>query len=184
MTVGTPGPFTGAAVSGSAVIFFKENCLHRVYGTQPSNFTVYVDNLRGVQQGCHKSAVRVNEYLYYKSVFDVCVYADSEVAGISAALGTESYKNAVAGVCGNRLYLSMEDQEGAWQLLVYDTAAGVWTREDGTHALGFASCLNGDLYAPGGAGSCMRCCPGNTTRISLWWAVTTRCMPRRRRMRK
>lgn len=155
VTVGTPGPFTGAAVSGSAVIFFKENCLHRVYGTQPSNFTVYVDNLRGVQQGCHKSAVRVNEYLYYKSVFDVCVYADSEVAGISAALGTESYKNAVAGVCGNRLYLSMEDQEGAWQLLVYNTAAGVWTREDGTHALGFASCLtetfmlraDGELYA-------------------------------------
>ena len=155
VTVGTPGPFTGAAVSGSAVIFFKENCLHRVYGTQPSNFTVYVDNLRGVQQGCHKSAVRVNEYLYYKSVFDVCVYADSEVAGISAALGTESYKNAVAGVCGNRLYLSMEGQEGAWQLLVYDTAAGVWTREDGTHALGFASCLtetfmlraDGELYA-------------------------------------
>lgn len=155
VTVGTPGPFTGAAVSGSAVIFFKENCLHRVYGTQPSNFTVYVDNLRGVQQGCHKSAVRVNEYLYYKSVFDVCVYADSEVAGISAALGTESYKNAVAGVCGNRLYLSMEDQEGTWQLLVYDTAAGVWTREDGTHALGFASCLtetfmlraDGELYA-------------------------------------
>lgn len=155
VTVGTPGPFTGAAVSGSAVIFFKENCLHRVYGTQPSNFTVYVDNLRGVQQGCHKSAVRVNEYLYYKSVFDICVYADSEVAGISAALGTESYKNAVAGVCGSRLYLSMEDQEGAWQLLVYDTAAGVWTREDGTHALGFASCLtetfmlraDGELYA-------------------------------------
>lgn len=155
VTVGTPGPFTGAAVSGSAVIFFKENCLHRVYGTQPSNFTVYVDNLRGVQQGCHKSAVRVNEYLYYKSVFDVCVYADSEVSGISAALGTESYKNAVAGVCGNRLYLSMEDQEGAWQLLVFDTAAGVWTREDGTHALGFASCLtetfmlraDGELYA-------------------------------------
>lgn len=155
VTVGTPGPFTGAAVSGSAVIFFKENCLHRVYGTQPSNFTVYVDNLRGVQQGCHKSAVRVNEYLYYKSVFDVCVYADSEVSGISAALGTESYKNAVAGVCGSRLYLSMEDQEGAWQLLVYDTAAGVWTREDGTHALGFASCLtetfmlraDGELYA-------------------------------------
>ena len=155
VTVGTPGPFTGAAVSGSAVIFFKENCLHRVYGTQPSNFTVYVDNLRGVQQGCHKSAVRVNEYLYYKSVFDVCVYADSEVAGISAALGTESYKNAVAGVCGNRLYLSMEDQEGAWQLLVYDTAAGVWMREDGTHAVGFASCLtetfmlraDGELYA-------------------------------------
>ena len=155
VTVGTPGPFTGAAVSGSAVIFFKENCLHRVYGAQPSNFTVYVDNLRGVQQGCHKSAVRVNEYLYYKSVFDVCVYADSEVAGRSAALGTESDKNAVAGVCGNRLYLSMEDQEGAWQLLVYDTAAGVWTREDGTHALGFASCLtetfmlraDGELYA-------------------------------------
>lgn len=109
----------------------------------------------GGAAGMHKSAVRVNEYLYYKSVFDVCVYADSEVAGISAALGTESYKNAVAGVCGNRLYLSMEDQEGAWQLLVYDTAAGVWTREDGTHALGFASCLtetfmlraDGELYA-------------------------------------
>lgn len=85
-------------MSGSAVIFFKENCLHRVYGTQPSNFTVYVDNLRGVQQGCHKSAVRVNEYLYYKSVFDVCVYADSEVAGISAALGRRATKRGGGGM--------------------------------------------------------------------------------------
>ena len=95
----------------------------------------------------------MNEYLYYKSVFDVCVYADSEVAGISAALGTESYKNAVAGVCGSRLYLSMEDQEGAWQLLVYDTAAGVWTRGGRHTRPGLCQLPDGDLYAPGGRGA-------------------------------
>lgn len=155
VTVGTPGPFTGAAVSGSAVIFFKENCLHKIYGTAPANFQIYVDNLRGVQQGCGASAVRVNEYLYYKSVFDVCVYADSEVAGISAALGQGQYSGAVAGVCGEKLYLSMQDEAGAWHLLDYDVRNGAWAREDGTHALAFASCLTetfmltaeGELYA-------------------------------------
>ena len=155
VTVGTPGPFTGAAVSGSAVIFAKESCIHKVYGTQPSNFQVMVDQVRGVQQGCAGSMVRVNECLYYKSVFDFCVYADSEVRGISGALGTANYKEAISGVCGGRLYVSCRDAQGAWQLLCCDTETGLWMREDSTHAVAFASCLTetfmltaeGKLYA-------------------------------------
>lgn len=140
VTVGTPGTFTGAAVIGSAVVFFKEHCIHKIYGTAPSNFQMYVDNLRGVQAGCGRSVARVQEYLYYKSPFDVCVYADSEVAGISAALGQQAYTEAVAGSCGSRLYLSMKDSTGAWHLLCYDVETGLWCREDDTQALAFASC--------------------------------------------
>ena len=44
-----------------------------------------------------------------------------------------------------RYYLSLEGPEG-WCLLVYDTATGLWHREDGFRALAFAA-LEGELYA-------------------------------------
>ena len=139
--VGSPGPFTGAAVVNSSVCFFKEDCIHKIYGTMPSNFQASVDHYRGVEQGSGKSVVRINELVYYKSVFDVCAYNGTEVAGISQALGVTMWKNAVSGKNDRRLYISMQDAADTWHLLTCDTDTGLWMREDGTHALGFAHCL-------------------------------------------
>lgn len=141
VTVGSPGEFTGAAVVNSSVCFFKENCIHKIYGTQPGNFQATVDHYRGVETGSGKSVVRLNELVYYKSVFDVCCYNGTEVAGISQALGVTVWRRAVSGVNGSRLYISMQDDTDTWHLLTYDTGSGAWMREDGTQALGFASCL-------------------------------------------
>ena len=40
--VGTDGAFTGAACLGSHLVFFKEDCVHKIYGAKPSNFQVQV----------------------------------------------------------------------------------------------------------------------------------------------
>lgn len=143
VTVGSPGPFTGAAVVNSSVCFFKEDCIHKIYGTMPSNFQMTVDHYRGCEQGSGMSLVRINELVYYKSVFDVCAYDGTEVAGISQALGVRTWKNAVAGKNDRKLYISMQDDAtpAAWHLLTCDTTTGLWMREDGVHALAFASCL-------------------------------------------
>ncbi len=141
VTVGSPGPFTGAAVVNSSVCFFKENCIHKIYGTMPANFQMAVDHYRGAEKGSGGSIVKVNELVYYKSVFDVCAYDGTEVAGRSAALGVVPWRNAVAGRNGKRLYISMQDSAGTWSLFTLDTETGIWLREDGTQALAFTSLL-------------------------------------------
>ena len=140
MTVGSPGPFTGMAVVGGSVVAFKEACIHKVYGEYPAAFQLYTYNYRGVEAGSARSLVRIGSMLYYKSVFDWCAVDGSEVLSISSPLGTHRYKNAVAGANDRRLYVSQQDETGAWQLMTYDTERGMWMREDGMHALAFTQC--------------------------------------------
>ena len=140
VTVGTPGDFTGMAVINSSVVAMKEHAIHKVYGSYPAAFQLTTDNYRGVERGSARSLIRIGELLYYKSVFDCCVYDGSEVASISSALGVQHYTEAVAGANDRRLYLSVKDADGAWRLLTYDTVRGLWMREDSARALAFASC--------------------------------------------
>lgn len=140
VTIGTPGNFTGAAVINSSVVFAKESCLHKIWGTQPATYQSTVEHFRGAQAGSGASMVRLNELLYYKSVFDVSVYDGTQAVSISGALGKERFDHATAGGNDKKLYLSMEDAAGEWHLMCYDTATGLWMREDDTHALCFTQC--------------------------------------------
>ena len=145
VTVGTDGPFTGAITHLGYPLFFKENCVHKVYGNYPANYQIQTTTLRGVQKGCSRSLAVVNEVLYYKTRSGVCAYDGSLPAEISSAFGNVMYKNAVAGALGNKYYISMQDSEGAYHLFVYDTLKGMWHREDDTQATDFCNC-DGDLY--------------------------------------
>jgi hypothetical protein len=63
----------------------------------------------------------------------------------SSALGDVSYHNAVAGSLGNKYYISMADGDEKYHLFVFDTAKGMWHREDDTQATEFCNC-RGELY--------------------------------------
>lgn len=143
---GTDGPWTGAITHLGYPLFFKENCLHKVYGTFPSNFQIQTTTCRGVQKGCARSMAIVNEVLYYKSRGGVCAYDGSLPAEISAAFGGESYLGAVGGGHRNKYYISMQDSGGTWHLFTYDTRLGVWHREDNTHAEAWCSCRDEMYY--------------------------------------
>jgi len=144
-TVGTDGQFTGAIEHLGYPLFFKENCMHKVYGNYPATYQIQTTTCRGVQKGCDKSLAIVNEVLYYKSRSGICVYDGSLPSEISAAFGDESYYDAVGGALGNKYYVSMAGQDGAWNLFVFDSAKGLWHREDDTQAVCFSSC-RGDLF--------------------------------------
>ena len=109
---GTDGPWTGAITHLGYPLFFKENCLHKVYGTFPSNFQIQTTTCRGVQKGSARSMAIVNEVLYYKSRGGVCAYDGSLPAEISAAFGEESYSDAVGGGHRNKYYISQKDSGG------------------------------------------------------------------------
>lgn len=144
-TVGTDGQFTGAITHLGYPIFFKENCMHKVYGNYPANYQIQTTHCRGVQRGCSKSLAIVNEVLYYKARSAVCVYDGSLPVEISSALGEMTYSNAVAGTIRNKYYISMMDANGEYHLFVYDTKRGLWHREDNTHIIDFCPC-RGELY--------------------------------------
>ena len=149
-TVGTDGKFTGAITHLGYPIFFKENCYHKVYGNYPANYQIQTTACRGVQDGSHKSLAIVNETLYYKSRSAICAYDGSLPTEISSALGDGVYSDAVAGVLGNKYYISMKDinekEAGKeWHLFVYDTKKGMWHREDNTQVAEFCNC-RGELY--------------------------------------
>lgn len=143
--VGTDGAFTGAITHLGSALFFKETCLHKVYGNYPAEFQVQDTACRGVQYGCDRSLAIVNEILYYKARHAVCSYDGSLPVEVSYALGNERYSDAVAGSYSNKYYISMCDSKGAWHLFVYDTAKGLWHREDNLHANAFAE-LKGEMY--------------------------------------
>ena len=145
---GSDGPFTGAITHMGHPLFFKEHCVHKVYGNYPANFQVQTTACRGVQEGCHKSLAIVNETLFYKSRGGVCAFDGSFPTEVSYALGNEQYSDAVAGGHKNKYYISMQEKDnfGAWHLFVYDVAKGMWHREDNFHADDFCS-WRGEIYA-------------------------------------
>ena len=143
---GTDGQFTGAITHMGYPLFFKENCVHKVYGNYPANFQIQTTACRGVQKGCHKSLAIVNEVLYYKARSGICAYDGSLPTEASYVLGNEAYSDAVGGAHGNKYYVSMKDVMGQWNLFVYDTAKGMWHKEDDFQADSFCSCRN-ELYA-------------------------------------
>lgn len=145
VSLGTDGQFTGAINHLGYPIFFKENCMHKVYGNYPAQYQVQTTTCRGVQNGCERSLAIVNEVLYYKSRSAVCAYDGSLPVEMSTQLGEMAYHDAVAGTLGNKYYISMADSNDVYHLFVYDTAKGMWHREDNTHATAFCSC-RGDLY--------------------------------------
>ena len=136
---GTDGQFTGAITHMGYPLFFKENCVHKVYGNYPANFQIQDTACRGVQKGCHGSLAIVNETLFYKSRGGICAFDGSLPTDASYALGKEAYSDAVGGAHGNKYYISMKDVYGTWHLFVFDTAKSMWHREDNLHASAFCS---------------------------------------------
>ena len=145
MSLGSDGPFTGAVTHLGHPLFFKEHCVHKVYGSSPESFEIQTTACRGVQKGSHGSLAIVGETLFYKARSAVCAYDGSLPVEVSQPLGSTAYSDAVGGAHGNKYYISMGDDRGQWHLFVYDTARNMWHREDSLRAGGFCSWM-GEMY--------------------------------------
>jgi len=155
---GSDGVWTGAVNYLGTPIFFKENCLHRITVSAAGAHQVDETVCRGVEKGSSKSLAVVNETLLYKSRSDVCAYQGGFPESVSLNLSAGDYKDAVAGVFGQKYYLSMLDLNNDPSLFVYDMSHGLWYREDGLRAKEFAKvddelfCISGnDIIALNGS---------------------------------
>ena len=143
---GSDGPWTGCVNYLGQPTFFKENVIHPVSVSSVGAHQVGDIPARGVQQGSSMSLCVVNETLYYKSRTGVMAYQGGMPVDVSPALGDEKYYNAVAGVFGQRYYISMKDGANAWHFFCYDAGRGLWMHEDNFHAEYFAR-IGDELYA-------------------------------------
>ena len=75
----------------------------------------------------------------------VCAYDGSLPVEISSALGEVRYTDAVACGHGNKYYISMKTVKRP-NLFVYDTAKGMWHKEDYLRVDAFCS-YGGEIYA-------------------------------------
>ncbi len=139
-SVGSCGVFTGAVCYDGKPIFFKEDTIIKIYGDYPAEFTMTEHALRGIESGSAKSAVVVNDVLYYKSANGVVKYDGGIPVNIDAALSNTKWKNAVAGGVDDRYFISMEDMSGRRSLLTYDTVKRQWHKEDDISVKDFCRC--------------------------------------------
>lgn len=135
--VASDGEFTGCVPFSSHICFFKENTLHKLYGSKPSNFQLVTSQVYGVQAGSEKSICIINETLFYKGVGGVYAYTGGVPELVSSKFGTRRYSEACAATDGTRYYLSM--REGStWHVFAYDVQRNMWVHEDNTHCVDMA----------------------------------------------
>lgn len=151
VSLGADGPFTGAAEYQGYPVFFREGCIHKIYGSYPAAFRLQTTQCPGVQRGSSASLALIGQTLYYKSPDGVCAYDGAAPVEVSRKLGQQRYFNAAAGAMGSKYYISMADERGSYHLFVYDTARGLWHREDGSEIHRFCPC-RGDLFYVNQAG--------------------------------
>lgn len=148
LTIGTEGEFTGIAKQNNAILFFKENWVHKIYGTKPSNYCLTTYNVPGVEKGSEKSLVWINGTLFYKSKYGVCLYSPGGTPTIISdyAFGNNKYINAVAGKYKHKYYISLlNTATNKYELYSYDTLKGIWNKEDDTQFINTVT-YNDNLY--------------------------------------
>ena len=154
VNVGSDGPFTGAATCMGYVLFFKENCLHKLYGSRPADYQLVSVQCRGVAKQASKSMCVLAEVLYYLSPDGVMAWDGSLPVKISGGLDNTwlmNVRGAVGGVLDTRYYLHLRvPGRNETRLLVYDTERQLWHEEDTAaeeNASGWAMCSTGrQLY--------------------------------------
>lgn len=87
VSIGAPGYFTGACELNNKPVFFKEDYIISIYGTEPANFQVRTDEAEGVRLGCARTVSVSNGAAYYVGKHGVYVYGGGTPVLISEELG-------------------------------------------------------------------------------------------------
>lgn len=146
VSLGADGEFTGAYTYQGSPFFFREGCIHRVYGNYPANYSLKTINCHGVEKGSNKGITVLNDVMFYKSPVGVMAYTGATPVCVTENFGTERYKNAVAGAVGNKMYFSMQDSKGDNVLFTYDDSTKLWHKEDNLRCKDMVVFEN-DVYA-------------------------------------
>lgn len=134
---GTDGEWTGCAAYPTHMLFFKEDYIHKVYGSKPATYQIETAQCHALEKGSHKSIAIINETVIYKSKLGIMAYSGGVPRLISDNFGTDIYMDAIAGSDGIKYFVSVL-REGSPELLVFDMERFLWHKEDSVRARDFA----------------------------------------------
>jgi hypothetical protein len=142
--LGEEGAFTGAATVGGYPVFFKENSLHKIYGSRPENFRIQSLSCVGVAPGCEKSIAHLGNGVIYEGRDGFYFYDGSMPVKLSQDLEGKTYEGGIGGVLDSVYYVTVQE-EGQEKVLTYDSKNRLWHRENGNGAKEYMA-VNGVLY--------------------------------------
>ena len=140
--VATGGGFTGICSYRTAVVAFKRNYIHHVYGDAPVNFSIPKHTFGGCIDS--RSICEIGGVLYYLGQDGFRAYSGGEPYDISPQLNLK-YSSCAAGTDGKCYYASAFTDGGKCDVLVYTPEKDIWVREDSTPFVDFCS-FNGSVY--------------------------------------
>lgn len=135
---GTDGEWTGCAAYSKHLLFFKEDYIHKVYGSKPASYQIETAQCHALEKGSSKSIAIINETVLYKSRLGIMAYSGGVPVLISDVFGTDKYRDVIAGTDGMKYYASMiRTDNGTPEFLVYDMERFMWHKEDNVRARDF-----------------------------------------------
>lgn len=154
-TQGTDGEWTGCAAYSGHLIFFKQNCMHKVYGTKPAAYQISTATCYGLEKGSSASVQVINDTVFYKSAKGIMAYSGGEPVNVSEKFGDDRLRNVVAGTDGKKYYMSAQKANGDYTYRVFDLDNTVWHVEDELKADAFCYykgkmliLADGEVYQP------------------------------------
>lgn len=130
---GGAGPWTGAIVYNGQPLFFKENCVEKVFPSSSGAHQIITTELLGVQEGSGESLAVLNGILFYKSACGVMAYTGATPRVVSEELGSDIFDSAVAGGLNGVYYICMRNKvdttfarAGSTLIYTYDIRSGAW----------------------------------------------------------
>ena len=128
VSVGSDGDFTGVISQQGYVVFFKEDYIHTIYGTKPSNFSLDTVQARGVMKGCSRSLCHVNETVMYVGRDAIMAYTGGMPESVSDKLNIR-WDSAVANQWKGKYYVDLTFFKKT-TTYVYDLLHNIWMKED------------------------------------------------------
>lgn len=145
VAVGSSGDFTGI-VSYGGVLCFKEDKVHKMLGSFPSDFYMTTYDVAGIQNGAFRSAVIISEILYYKSPLGVMAFTGYQPTNISPNLALENTTGGVGGTNGREYFLCVKAKDDDhYTLFKYDLQLKLWIKEDDIDVIAMAD-VGSNLY--------------------------------------
>lgn len=136
--VGSDGAFTGIITFNNAIFAFKEDWVHVVYGTVPSNFSME-KSFYGCGAIDGRSLVSVGSALYWLGNGGIYRYSGGAPKIISDNLNRK-YTGCVSFADDRRIWFYLTAEGGDTELLCYDTERSLW------HKYGLTGIIGGFLY--------------------------------------
>ncbi len=130
VSLGQDEEFTGAITLNDKPVFFREHCIHTIYGDYPSNYTLETVTGTGVQTGCNKTLATHNGYAYYLSKDGIYVFNGSYPAKLYDAFGRDKFTAPACGVFSYNKYYLTCTKDGQPYMFVHDTGTGILHREN------------------------------------------------------